>query len=439
MSEIINCYDSHVHFLATGETAQGLSLRFLTAVQDVSLIKRNAQYFKGDWLVGFGWNQHDWQNKDLPHRKDLDLYFPDIPVFFSRVDGHCSWLNTLAIKRLHDLGYNFDQDPAGGKIIRDDSGPTGILFDQAHISALLKLPGFTTEQTKYFLLAAMRIFNQAGFTHIRDLSMTSQLWKTLCEIQQAQKQSVCVDAFITAESVTDLQRAYDEYESCKKQPNPYARIHGIKIFVDGSLGSKTAYLSQNYVGTQEKGLLIWKPSDIQTAIEFCWQKNIDIAIHTIGDEAVHIVALAARTVSAAGSEGRLHLEHAQIMRPETVNLLKPLHVSIYMQPCHYLSDQHWLCDVVLEPLQKYLFPWQRIHKNKIPLFFGSDSPIEPTSLLRNQQALLASSTNNALKIPSLNENWMAFHAHPDPQWTQSKTIFDSEKICEVIFAGKKII
>lgn len=439
MLEIKNCYDSHTHFLATGETTLGLSLRFLKSAQEVSLIEPKPAYFKDDWLVGFGWNQYNWSDQRLPHRKDLDQFFPNKPVFFSRVDGHCSWLNSLAITRLQDLGFNFDVDPVGGAIERDQNGPTGILFDQAHINALLKLPSFTVEQTKSFALASMQIFNRAGFTHARDLSMTSALWKVLCEIQQSGQQTICIDGFITAEAVSDLERAFIEHQVCQSQPNPYARIHGLKIFVDGSLGSKTAYLSQNYLGTETRGLLIWKASDIEAAIEFCWKKNIDIAIHTIGDEALHIVALAARKVSASGLEGRLHLEHAQIMRPETVNLLKPLHVSIYMQPSHYLSDHQWLGDVLSKDLQKILFPWQRIRKNKIPLFFGSDSPIEPTGLLRTLQALNESEKNKTLKIPRLEESWISFHAHPDSHWTQSKTVFDQEKIREVIFDGKKII
>jgi predicted amidohydrolase YtcJ len=414
----------------------GLSLNFMTSQNSVSEIQIKSDYLRDDWLTGFGWDHNRWPEKKLPHRKILDQYFPNRPVFFSRVDGHSSWINSKAISEFEKRGYNFDVDIPGGKIHRDENGFTGVLSDQAHIKALMLLPQFSESQIEKFCLASMKIFNQAGFTHIRDLSMNSQLWNVMAHLQLAGQQTVCIDAFITAENLADLDRAYADYLFCQKLPNPYARIHGLKIFVDGSIGSKTAYVSENYLNENHSGILSWTSTDIAKAIQFCWSKKIIIAIHTIGDQAVHTVAIAAREVSAAGFEGKIHLEHVQLLRPETLALLKSLHVTIHMQPCHWLSDHLWLSQVLPKSCMKNLFQWQRINKNKIPIYFGSDSPIEKTNLLSTRKAIVES---KAFKIPQLLTSWESHHTHPDLNWTSSKTVFNENEIIEVIFDGKKII
>lgn len=402
----------------------------------ISEIKIQSHYLRSNWLVGFGWDQNLWSEKKMPHRKTLDQHFPDRPVFFSRIDGHSSWVNSLALKEFEKMGYDFSSEITGGIIYRDSNGPTGVLSDQAHIKALLMLPAFTEQQTEAFCLASMSYFNRAGMTHIRDLSMNSSIWKVLCKLQAEKRQTLCIDSFFTAESVSDLNRAYKDYLECLDLPNPYLRAHGLKIFIDGSLGSKTAYLSENYKGQSSSGLISWSQQDIATAIEFCWKHKIAIAIHTIGDQAVHTAALAARAVSAAGFEGKLHLEHVQILRPETLGLLKPLHVTVHMQPCHWLSDYSWIDQTLPESLLPYLFQWQKIIKNKIPLFFGSDSPIEPSSLFKTKQAL---DLRTKFKIPKLETDWKTHHSHTDKDWASSVTRFDENQILEVIFDSRQII
>ncbi|MBC7752643.1 MAG: amidohydrolase family protein [Moraxellaceae bacterium] len=434
--EIKNCYDSHTHFVATGQTSLGLHLQDLKSAADIKNKVILPEYYRGHWINGFGWNQHLWADAKLPTKEILDSLFPDTPVFLSRVDGHASWINSAAVAELKKNNYNFNQDPVGGRIERDAAGnPTGVLFDQAHIQALLKIPSFSTEQTTSHIKESFRIFNQAGFTHIRDLSMDSHVAEILYSLQQKNQQTACIDGFITVENLDDLERGLVDFKKCKAWPNPFLRVHGLKIFLDGSLGSETAFISQNYSGTDQRGLLAWSFEEIKSAIHFCWSHQIEIAFHVIGDAAVEVVVKAAREISAAGILGKLHLEHVQLLRPDIIHLMKPLHVHCHMQPCHWLSDKSWLKDKIGD-LTQYLFQWELLRKNKIPVSFGSDSPIEPSSLIRNIAALKDTELHG---IPKLNADFKLFHAHPDWAWTNSKTVFDSEKIHEVHFNGKQII
>ncbi len=436
-NKIHNAFDSHTHFWATGQVACGLNLSSLKSAEDVSQIKIKSEYLRQEWLVGFGWDQNKWPSQKFPNKKILDSYFPDRPVFFSRTDGHASWVNTAAMKELKKLGYDFDNNPKGGVIERDQNGEiTGILFDQAHINALLKLPDYSESAHIHFFKTAQSVFNNAGFTHIRDMSMTKYFWQLLLGLEKKNELNLAVDAFVTAETISDLNHVLQDIEEMKKEASEQLRINGVKIFIDGSLGSKTAYLTEPYLGTNEKGLLLWDYRDIMFVIETAFRSGLQVAIHTIGNAAVETALLAAREVSAKGVLGRLHLEHVQLLSNEALKLMKPLHVTCHMQPCHWLSDSPWLKNVLSQNLISQLFQWNLLQKNKIPFFFGSDTPIETPSLFNNIKALEKSAQEG---IPALNGSWVNYHSHPDLNFSPSHTIIRENQILEVWFRNRRVV
>lgn len=432
-NKISNCYDSHTHFWATGLVESGLKLNQLRHAEDINTIEIKKNYFRDKWITGFGWDQNNWSDKKFPHKKILDKAFPSTPVFLSRTDGHASWINTEAIRELKKNGYNFENDPHGGIIDRDENGElTGLLFDQAHINALMKLPDFNDNQHHEFFQTSQKIFNKSGFTHIRDLSMNLKYWNILRKMEDAKALTVCLDAFITVESLVDLDLTLQTIKQIKEDQSGQLRLHGVKIFIDGSLGSKTAFLSESYLTSNNKGILIWSKEDIKILLKKVWQMNYQVAIHTIGDQAADIAVQAAREISAEGVLGRLHLEHVQILRHETIQLMKPLHITCHLQPCHWLSDHSWLKETISENLVKNLFQWELLRKNKIPFFFGSDSPIEKPSLFNNVKALKESEKQG---IPKLNSDWKLYHTHPDSNWMNSTTEFSNDEITQVYFNG----
>ena len=418
IERISNCYDSHTHYLATGQIASGLQLHELKSAEDVASLKLQPSFYRGDWLTGFGWDQNKWPSGTFPTAQILDRIFPDYPVLFSRVDGHASWVNTRALQELNKKGLN----------LSDSS--SGILYEQQHIQALSLLPEFTEVQAKFFLEESQKIFNQAGFTHVRDLSMDVKTWKSLLRIYEEKKLTICLESFITTEGLHYLDNTLNQIQEIKRLPCPQLRLMGVKFFVDGSLGSKTAYLSENYLNTSHSGQLMWTQAELAEAFAKVWSAGHDVAVHCIGDQCAHLVVQAAREVSAKGILGRLHLEHVEILRPETVQMMKPLHVTCYMQPCHWTSDYKWLPQVLSKSLHKNIFQWELLRKNKIPFFFGSDSPIERPSLFENQKALQESAKAG---IPALQADWKLFHSHPDKKWTHSWTEIEDLQIKQVYF------
>jgi len=136
-------------------------------------------------------------------------------------------------------------------------------------------------------------------------------------------------------------------------------------------------------------------------------------------------------ISAQGFVGRLNLEYGQVLRPETIQMMKPLHVRCHMQPCHWLSDRQWL-KAKLMGLYKYVFPWEALRAAQIPISFGCDSPIEPTSFFANKMALEQSPKEDIKKFTG---DLAVVHGHPDASYTNSWTVIEDDKIKEVVFDG----
>lgn len=414
--KIPRLYDSHTHFLATGEFASGLALGSLQKPEDLATMPLKKSYYRGDWLVGFGWDETKWPTP--PHKKILDQIFPNNPVFFARMDGHRCWVNSKALEL---LGFTSD---------------TGILIEKEHLQAWDRLPSFTKEQQRGHILSACRVFNQAGFTHVRDMSCNESLWNLLVEMSDAQELTLAIEENVTSHDLNDFDKMLQLCLHGKKSETPYVRMKGIKIFYDGSLGSETAYLSKPYNGKAEgpRGMTLWDLSHVGEVMKRTWAAGLEFSIHTIGDEAAHHIVQLARKISAQGSVGRLNLEHVQLLRPETIQMMKPLHVRCHMQPCHWLSDRVWLASKLGE-LYKYVFPWEALRAAQIPLSFGCDSPIEPPSFWRNKIAL-DESVNAGIK--KFTGDLAVIHSHPDSTFADSHSVIEDGVVKEIVFDGRKI-
>ena len=431
---IPRCYDSHVHFLATGQVARGLNLRDLKFPEDYQKIALSTQFHRGPWLYGFGWDQNQWANTDLPTAEMLDQLFPEIPVFFNRADGHVAWLNTAGLKQSGYFQVSESQrpTPAGGKILRDSFGyPTGIFFDSAKIEIELGLPPYEASQIKDDLKAATRIFNQNGFTHVRDMTCSESQWQQMVALDDSQDLTVYIESHFVCEGFADWQRCLGDFKYAQKNFSTHLKAAGIKLFVDGALGSEGAFLSQPYENGGCGGLC-WPESEITQIIRHAWSEQIPIAVHTIGDAAVDFVACSALKLKDQFPTGRIAFEHAEIIRPQTIPTIRSLGAQCYMQPSHFLSDCAWLQKKV-GSLYPFCFPWQQLDFAGVPVFFGSDSPIEPPHLELTLRGLNESRRNG---VPKWNREWWRGHQHPDPTWGPNcLTRIESDKI-SVTFDSK---
>jgi predicted amidohydrolase YtcJ len=410
-------YDSHVHWLGTGHIETGLKLFGLSSAEEIAGVEIKPEHFRQDWLVGFGWDQNLWPGKVLPSKEILDRVFPDYPVMLQKADGHCSWLNSKALQK---LGFN-------------SATQSGVLIEEDHFKAYSSLPPYSDQQVQAALKTAMRIFNQAGYTHIRDMTCDEQQWNQVVALDQAQELTLYVQENFLCESPKDLSRILALSEKARTHETTHAKVQGVKVFFDGTLGSDTAFLSKCNCSPKNSS---WSNDDLENLIRQTWSKGFEVAVHTIGDEAVHQVVSIARKVMATNElTGWLNLEHVEVLRPETLQMMKALHVRCHMQPCHWLSDRTWIQEK-LGDLYKYAFPWGALSRSGIPLFFGSDSPVARVSLWDNQQALKESVK---AKIPALKGEMLDYHRASSGDGAETYSVFEGQQLLELHFDGKRII
>lgn len=439
---VSNCYDSHVHWLATGQVATSWRLHHLKSALDISRETLKPSYFRGEWLVGFGWDNNLWPESEFPHRSALDKLFPNFPVALSRADGHAVWVNSVALQRLGMLGAKGGEKGhippvVGGRIVLDDSGsPTGILIDLAKSLVDSLIPQINRQQVKSFLLKGMQEFNRAGITHIRDMSCSEEQWTEVVHLAEAELLTMAVEQTFSAENPNDFEAALDLAIRARRQNLDLVRAQSIKVYYDGALGSEGALLSSDYQSGSGRGLELLSKSDLQGFMHLAWESGFDLAVHTIGDEAAHRVILAAQGVWEKGIKGKLHLEHAQMLRPETIFQMPADSVTCHLQPCHWLSDRKWLRKK-LGSLYPHAFPWRALQEAGIPFFFGSDSPIEKPSI---QNTLLAIEKSPHEEIPKLFGDPLLYHSHPDGAWAPScYSHFTNGIPTSVVFKGVHLI
>ena len=211
--KIPRLYDSHTHLLATGEFATGLNLHSLKSAADLKNYSLdNPNYLRSDWLMGWGWNESSWQDKTMPTKSLLDALSPHRPAFLIRADGHTSWVNSKALEL---LGMQSE---------------TGLLLEKDHMQAWDRLPSFTGDQQKNHILAACRKYNQAGFTHVRDMTGSESLWQGLSALENSGELSLAVEENFTVHTMNEFEKMLELALYTRKHETKLLRSKGIKLF-----------------------------------------------------------------------------------------------------------------------------------------------------------------------------------------------------------------
>lgn len=423
------CFDSHVHWAASGEFAERLNLRDLKAATDILQLAPDPHALRGGWILGFGWDETGWP--EAPHREVLDRWFPNTPVALTRVDGHALWVNSEALKRVSEW-----RETPGGRVVRDAKGePTGVLIDQAMEQIENLIPAPTPMEVRRHLLKGMRGFNQAGFTHIRDMTCDEVQWAQALNLDRAGVLTLAVEEYFWLKSPSDLENLLTLVKAARAENCTNLRVMGLKIFLDGALGSEGALISGCYHGGQH-GLKLWEESALREVFTRAWAEGLHVAVHAIGDVAVDMAVNLALELGREEKRGPLHIEHGELIRNETVLKMKGLDVQVHLQPAHWLSDRRWLKEKIGD-LVAHAFPWRRLQENEIQFDFGSDAPIEPASLSRIFQALRESAEAG---IPRLLGQPTSHLSHRDLAWApNSFTLLEDERPVQVVFRGEHLI
>jgi len=368
--------DAHGHVLSLGLSLMQANLVGTRSVEEVvaRVREKSVGAPRGAWLMGRGWDQNDWAEREFPTRATLDKAFPTQPVWLSRVDGHAGWANSKALSLAGITAAT--PDPQGGKILRDASGePTGVLVDQAMVLMQKAVPKLDKDTRRRAVRLALQHASAAGLTGVHDAGVSRAdlaLYRELADNNE-------LPVRITAMADGDHQALAD---LCAK--GAYAHASGrltmrtAKLYADGALGSRGAALESDYADDAgNRGLLIEPEATLKAQIARVAGCGIQPAVHAIGDRANQIVLDAYAGLDAKlRARLRPRIEHAQIVALEDIERFSTLGVIASMQPTHATSDMPWALDRVGAERLAGAYAWRRFLDSGVHLAFGSDFPVE---------------------------------------------------------------
>jgi predicted amidohydrolase YtcJ len=357
--------DAHVHLEGLADRNLTLDLTGVASLEEsLTRVERWAARLPADgWVIGSGWYNDLWPTPAFPTRRHLDKAGGGRPVYLRRKDGHSAWVSSAALKF---AGIDAaTADPAGGVIDRDKRGaPTGILRETAIHAVTEILPRSAEADLDAAMEQALTALSALGLTSVHSMD-TARGFASLQRLHSMDKLPVRVTYNLP---LADLHHA-ERLGVRSGWGDEWLRFWGVKAFLDGSLGSRTAEMLD---GSGTARLL---QPELVDMVDRCARAELNVCLHAIGDGAVRraLDAIARRRV--AWRFWRPRIEHAQCVNPKDVRRFARLGVIASMQPIHAVADRE-LADKYWPRVTPHSYAWGAFERAGARLAFGSDAPVE---------------------------------------------------------------
>lgn len=360
--------DAHVHLTLWALARRRVDLNAARTLDDgLAAVAEAAREGEG-WVRGLGWDRHRWGG--LPAKEPLDRVCPDRPVFLQSHDIHAAWVNTEALRR---CGITRDTpDPAGGEIVRGADGePTGVLLEKAVRLVESQLPRESAEEVRAALLDAQAEAHRLGLTGVHSVEVTG-----IEDFAAMEQDGVLRLRVLQAIPLARLDHAI-AVGLRSGFGGAWLRIGGVKMFLDGALGSRTAWLRQPYEGgaADDTGIRTLEPEEFRDNVARAARAGIASTVHAIGDAAVELA------IDVLGGTERPRamphrIEHVQLCPPDLWERAGRSGVVGSMQPVHVMTDipaaeRHWGHE-----RSRGAYPFAPLQRAGMTLAFGSDVPVE---------------------------------------------------------------
>jgi predicted amidohydrolase YtcJ len=374
--------DSHCHIFGIGEREMRLNLEGTTSLEDVlARVKEHVgKIGPGKWITGRGWIETFWKPPRFPTRQDLDQLAPNNPVFLVRADGHASIANSTALK-IARIGTN-TPDPFGGRILKTDGKPNGMLLDNAQELVGKNVPRPTDGEREEALLRGIDREIKLGWCEIQNAGSHKEDIRLIHRALETGKIRI---RFVNAVygPGEDAQNFLDEGPVINAFDDHFTQ-RTIKVLFDGALGSRGAALLKPYSDAPEtSGYLTAKPGELQPMFEEALRRGIQVETHAIGDRANRLILdLYEQAFKAVPpdnrkiSEPRWRVEHAQIVDSVDIHRFARLGAIPSMQPSHAISDLFFAPARLGMDRLAGAYAWQTFIQSGCIIAGGSDAPVE---------------------------------------------------------------
>lgn len=363
--------DAHIHLTEWAVARTRLDLSMAHSVQEATQAVAAAPR-TGGWILGSGWNPHHWGGA-YPERTSLDAVVPDTPVVLQSHDLHALWLNTRALQ-LTGV-YQLDGDPAGGRILRDDAGsPTGVLLENAAQVVVPHLPQYDSDSITPLIVDAQRVLHRYGITGVHSFPGVYLRDPDPLPVLHAMHERGQLKLRVLQHLSLDRLDAALHLGLRSGFGDDWLRVGGVKLFLDGALGSRTAWMRAPYEGAADHGVQIMTETDFRMTVGRAARGGIASVVHAIGDAAVTLAlaVLAGETVQVRALPHRV--EHVQCLPPDCADQLGQ-RIVCSVQPSHLMSDwraadRHW------GVRSAHTYALRFMLDNGAALACGSDAPVE---------------------------------------------------------------
>ena len=362
--------DGHTHFIDGGFQLASVDLRDAATPQEfVRRLKEYAAHLKpGEWITGGDWDHTLWRGAPLPRHDWIDSVTPNNPVFVNRLDGHEALANAAAMRA---AGVTVaTPSPFGGEIT---SG--GVFKDRAMDLVWRAAPGPSPEQRDSALARALAHAASLGVTATGHMSASFGDLASYRRLERADRQTVRVSLYLP---LSDWKVVA---ESVAKNPgDDWVRIGGVKGYMDGSAGSRTAFFFEPFSDSAGYyGLMQQPESDMRAWVGSADSAGLQIAVHAIGDRANAIILAIYDSVAQAHGrrDRRFRVEHAQHLRAQEIPLFGARRVVPSMQPYHAIDDGRWVEQRIGPQRIKTTYAFRTLLDTEAPLAFGSDWTVAP--------------------------------------------------------------
>ena len=387
--------DAHVHVMGVGFGALTLDLSDTNSL-DEALEKIRAFAAENDarpWILGRGWNQEKWGLGRFPTAAELDSAVADRPVYLERVDGHAGWANSLAMQAAGITAQS--KSPSGGRIevLPGTKQPSGIFVDAAEELMRAAIPAPRPVERDLALAEAQKVFHRYGITSVADMGTSIDDWQ----------------AFRRAGDMGALNLRIMSYAAGPEQmvliggpgPSPWLyddklRLNGVKLYLDGALGSRGAWLKRPYADDPGNyGLPLQTPAQLRNILVRAAQGNFQPAIHAIGTAAnAEVLNAIGEIAESYGGDRRWRIEHAQVIDPADLPKIAEHGIIASMQPLHQTSDRLMAEARLGMDRLEGAYAWNTVLQLGGRLAFGSDAPVEPADVFAGYAAAITRMDEN---------------------------------------------
>ncbi len=396
--------EGHAHIMGVGQNLINVDLREVKSYSELvdAVAERAAETPEGEWIVGRGWHQDKWTSspedviKGFPTHDLLSEAVPNHPVWLKHASGHAGLANAQAMEK---AGIDASTaDPDGGEIFKGLTGqPTGIFNETAQGSIVQVIPAESQERRERVLALALESCREHGLTGFHQAGSGADDVALFRQFKAADQLSLRLHVMLSGRDEPLLEEFFSS-GPVVDTADQLLNIRAVKLYSDGALGSRGAWLLEEYSDAPGVfGHNVTPMEEIEDVTMRAAEAGFQVCTHAIGDrgnrEVLDIYQKAFEAFPEQTTDHRFRIEHAQHINGDDIPRFAELGVIPAMQAIHMSSDRPWAINRLgRERIEEGAYVWQTLLESGARIVNGTDAPVEPIDPLASFYASVSRRT-----------------------------------------------